>query len=283
MNKVLALAILALSAGAGAAPVIVNGDFATGTLDGWSWGGPVSVVDQAAYLQEVTLSNTQLSQTFTIPSGATKLTFDFAFDSTPAGDGQDGPEEFFAYLLDPANSQPILHIPGYQEFLYVTRTGFRDYDPAILTLTDLGGALPWVRANLSFASLSPPRNARLVLSLSSWGDDGFDTRLAVDNVAVATPTPHPGDANNDGFVDVGDLGILAFNWGLSDRSWSQANFTTPDTVVDVGDLGILAFNWGWVGTPPEGWAAPEPAVAILILVGALALRRRLVTSGGRLT
>ena len=274
MRKTGVFAILALSAAAGGAPVVVNGDFATGTLDGWSCGGPVVVVSQVAYLQEVAQDDTTLSQTFTIPAGCSALSFEFAFNSTYTGACHDGPDEFYAYVLDPLNSQPILRIPGYQEFLYATRTGFRDYDPTILTLTDLGGSPSWTRARLSFASLSLPRDARLIFKLASWGNDGYTTSLAVDNVAAATPTPHPGDANNDGFVDVGDLGILAYNWGQQGRSWSQANFTTPDTAVDVGDLGVLAYHWGWVGTPLAGWAAPEPTVAILLMLGALWWPRR---------
>jgi hypothetical protein len=53
----------------------------------------------------------------------------------------------------------------------------------------------------------------------------------------------PGDANGDGAVDVGDLGILAANYGGSGKSWAQGDFN-GDGSVDVGDLGILAANYG---------------------------------------
>ncbi len=53
-----------------------------------------------------------------------------------------------------------------------------------------------------------------------------------------------GDASLDGKVDVGDLGILAANYGkTSGKSWTQGDFT-GDGKVDVGDLGILAANYG---------------------------------------
>ena len=52
-----------------------------------------------------------------------------------------------------------------------------------------------------------------------------------------------GDANGDGAVDVGDLGILAANYGQSGKSWNQGDFN-GDKKVDVGDLGILAANYG---------------------------------------
>ena len=53
----------------------------------------------------------------------------------------------------------------------------------------------------------------------------------------------PGDANRDGMVDVGDLGILAANYGQSNKLPEQGDFNR-DGVVDVGDLGILAANYG---------------------------------------
>jgi hypothetical protein len=52
-----------------------------------------------------------------------------------------------------------------------------------------------------------------------------------------------GDANYDGAVDVGDLGILAANYGGSGKTWTEGDFN-GDALVDVGDLGILAANYG---------------------------------------
>lgn len=60
-----------------------------------------------------------------------------------------------------------------------------------------------------------------------------------------------GDANDDGSVDVGDLGILAANYGRnlyaegipSVDFWRLGDFNS-DGKVDVGDLGILAGNYG---------------------------------------
>lgn len=53
----------------------------------------------------------------------------------------------------------------------------------------------------------------------------------------------PGDANGDRMVDVGDLGILAANYGGSGKTWAQGDFN-GDGLVDVGDLGILAAHYG---------------------------------------
>jgi hypothetical protein len=73
----------------------------------------------------------------------------------------------------------------------------------------------------------------------------FNRALAPVEVKIlAGQTVTPGDANGDGKVDVGDLGILAANYGLtSGATWPKGDFN-KDGKVDVGDLGILAANYG---------------------------------------
>ena len=63
------------------------------------------------------------------------------------------------------------------------------------------------------------------------------------NVPALNADKIPGDANGDGMVDVGDLGILAANYGGSGKTWTQGDFNN-DGLVDVGDLGILAAHYG---------------------------------------
>jgi autotransporter-associated beta strand protein len=54
---------------------------------------------------------------------------------------------------------------------------------------------------------------------------------------------YAGDANLDGKVDIGDLGLLAGAWQqLSGKVWFDGDFTY-DGAVDIGDLGLLAGNW----------------------------------------
>ena len=84
-------------------------------------------------------------------------------------------------------------------------------------------------------------------------------------------SPMPGDADMDGAVDVGDLGILGANYGQSGKTWFDGDFT-GDSVVNVGDLGILGANYGAGGgsSPP----LPEPATIVLLAAGFLLTRGR---------
>ena len=112
-------------------------------------------------------------------------------------------------------------------------------------------------------------------ALISYGD------LYAPLINLLPKTAHPGDANNDDHVDVGDLGILAGNWGQTGKSWAQADFN-GDLTIDVGDLGVLAGNWGWSGQPAammiaapgREMAIPEPLTILTLALGALTLARR---------
>jgi hypothetical protein len=85
-----------------------------------------------------------------------------------------------------------------------------------------------------------------------------------------------GDANLTGGVDVGDLGALATNYGVtSGGSWAQGDFNY-DGRVDVGDLGALATNYGAslgggsadaAATLPASVTATVPEPASLGLLG----------------
>jgi hypothetical protein len=103
----------------------------------------------------------------------------------------------------------------------------------------------------------------------------------------ATRTAKAGDANLSGMVDVGDVGILATNFGaLTGKNWTTGDFN-GDGAVNVGDVGILATNFGQAGgsvsnltiagAPGGGsgsslgvGAVPEPATLVtLVLAGGL--------------
>jgi hypothetical protein len=75
------------------------------------------------------------------------------------------------------------------------------------------------------------------------------------DIVILNWTAIPGDANWDDVVDVGDLGILAANYGKARGAiWKQGDFN-GDGTVDVGDLGILAANYGTNSKSSMSWEA----------------------------
>lgn len=125
----------------------------------------------------------------------------------------------------------------------------------------------------SGAVLSDEGNAEI-----EEADDATDEML----VSVSIPVPaaamnasaasvnQPGDVNGDGYVNQGDVDILASNWqhGVS----GAANATrimgdlNDDGKVDGSDVTILAFYWGAMPIP-----VPEPSTVVLLLCGTLGL------------
>jgi hypothetical protein len=94
---------------------------------------------------------------------------------------------------------------------------------------------------VSFTKNAVPDTSRTAtIQITAAGSTGSPCMVTVVQLA---PVLIPGDANKDGSVDVGDLGILAANYGGSNKSWSQGDFN-GDKLVDVGDLGILAAHYG---------------------------------------
>ncbi|MBN2292352.1 MAG: hypothetical protein JXM70_08005 [Pirellulales bacterium] len=85
-----------------------------------------------------------------------------------------------------------------------------------------------------------------------------------------------GDANDDGNVDVADLGILAAHYGIgSGLGWDNGDFNA-DGVVDVADLGVLATNYG---TVQSAQSVPEPSA----FAGLIGLCLAVILSIGRRT
>jgi probable HAF family extracellular repeat protein len=82
----------------------------------------------------------------------------------------------------------------------------------------------------------------------------------------------PGDANEDGKVDVNDLTIVLSHYGQTGTTWNQGEFT-GDGKVDVNDLTIVLAHYGQsLGASAGGIAAvPEPSAILLISVGAIGL------------
>ena len=114
---------------------------------------------------------------------------------------------------------------------------------------------------------SPP-DSNYAIRVSSYAD-------FIDSIVSTQAGVVPGDADLDGEVGVGDLGILAANWGTA-GTWADGDFSR-DLLVGSADLGILAANWGVGDSSPAGGSTaaislagvPEPATWVLLAAAAL--------------
>ena len=74
--------------------------------------------------------------------------------------------------------------------------------------------------------------------------------------------PQPGDANEDGLVDLKDATIVNANFGQNPRVWGQGDFNS-DTAVDLQDWGLLKTNFGLVSGQP-GSGTPDTSLTLVI-------------------
>jgi hypothetical protein len=129
---------------------------------------------------------------------------------------------------------------------------------SLLTSGHNGGAWNGGGINSSTAAVVPNR----ALGFAEATDVGSPSTFAgqsIDNTSVLVRYTIVGDADLNRSVNVNDLGILASNWQLSSKRWSQGNFDySPDGLVNVNDLGMLASNWQTVLAAPSAPARPAP-------------------------
>jgi PEP-CTERM motif len=99
--------------------------------------------------------------------------------------------------------------------------------------------------------------------------------FAGDQYFIVDPTAIFGDLDGDGFVGIGDLGMVLSNWNQSvtPDNWLTGD-PSGDGFVGIEDLNTVLGNWN-AGTPPStGGTVPEPASLVLVGLGAGALMRR---------
>lgn len=121
--------------------------------------------------------------------------------------------------------------------------------------------------------------ASKVLGLSGANTTTWEGQT-VDATSVLVRYTLVGDANLDGFVDLGDLGgAVAPNYGIgSGKSWQDGDFN-GDGAVDLSDLALLAANYGTAlaaDLPVAFGSVPVPEPGLLPLAGTMLLlgRRR---------
>jgi len=178
-------------------------------------------------------------------------------------------------FLDPGASQvnggfepfaQIVDSTSLQNFAFIT-----NYPNELNALQDGGETPPFVTSTLNNTAPGPA-GGRFNLSNFSdvplWdnGSDYFFWQLASINEIPE------GDANADGRVSVGDVAILAANFGAQQNvGWDKGDFN-GDGRVSVGDVAILAANFGADFNNID--AIPEPTSLALLGLGSLCLFRR---------
>jgi hypothetical protein len=102
----------------------------------------------------------------------------------------------------------------------------------------------------SSSAAADARTALAVVDNATLGRTSFSGVTGLTGREVLIKYTYSGDANLDGQVDIGDLGLLAGAWQqLSGKSWFDGDFTY-DGAVDIGDLGLLSGSWQkGVGNP----------------------------------
>jgi hypothetical protein len=90
----------------------------------------------------------------------------------------------------------------------------------------------------------------------------------------------PGDANQDGRVDLSDFGLLKLNFGRTGAQLADGDFDQNGR-IDLSDFGLLKANFGRRGTI----AVPEPSALVLLLLGGVVpwMHRRRGTLRSRIT
>ena len=76
----------------------------------------------------------------------------------------------------------------------------------------------------------------------------------------------PGDLNNDGFVNSGDLDLVRGNWGTAGNPGMPGD-ANDDGFVNSADLDIVRANWGNTAAA----AVPEPSTLLLTFLAGLSM------------
>jgi len=174
-------------------------------------------------------------------------------------------KKFFDCNLDDTKNGEDIYLSGWQfNVSNVAHGGSYDQNHT----TDVNGEINLTALDPgNYDITETPKGTGWVLS----GANPKTITVAMGNNVVGFGNNLPGDANQDEKVNLADFTLLKANFGTDPAGWTAGNFNT-DTTVNLADFTILKANFG-LGAPSAG-GVPEPASAVLLVVGALAVFRR---------
>ena len=179
---------------------------------------------------------------------------------------------------DPLSPVPSAGLAGVPSFLSAAGGAFTD------DVDFGGGGSGFGQAAFSDAAFADPAAA---LDSGGWVDTGVAVELnpgqslllqytiepGQPQVFIPVLEALPGDANLDGTVGAEDFFVMSSNWGSTNRTWAEADFSGDG---NVGPDDFFSLSANWVSTPfsrPEPMqvptaAIPEPVTGTLALLGA---------------
>ena len=99
----------------------------------------------------------------------------------------------------------------------------------------------------------------------------IDLGFRVAKLVVVTDVP--GDLDDNGTVDLADVGIFELQFGSQAPGTYTADFD-GDQDVDLDDYLVMRDNFGTVAAAPAAAATPEPATMTVLAIGGMLVMRR---------
>ena|SRR3989344_1305490 len=210
------------------------------------------------------------------------MNLNIRLDSTNYPGSVAATQYFLTFPIPLESPSSVVSIPNYFDDLFFQSVGFRKLSGLVAPdagptgregpLTDNSFIVP-LNATPGEYSFDLDRSLSGVEGIASVYDlDANLLPLIVQNNEIVIT--YPGDANLNYQVTIGDVTILAENFGRF-GGWEQGDFT-GDGLVSIGDLTILAENFGAGNYSSLSSSVPAPStfVAGLTLLGLAGLSGR---------